>query len=334
MLSLYPELTRKPNLTAAQPYRLPKVTPFLLFLYPLQQLDLRTYITYGKEKKTMPTYEYEEEHFRRRRDDHSPEYHSGGGSGQRPPSRPDSPVERMHLEPIPDSTRPRSVPPPGTSMIVRPRSRSRSRAGYSSSSSSSSPDRRRRYHDSGERSLSRRSPSPRSRARSVVDNNFTNSTAGLGAGLLGAVVGGLVAREASEATTRRRHKERGYDPRESESESRTRIVSTILGAVAGGLGANALTNRVEDSRARDRERQQAWERRYGREEDLPHYDTGRPADLDHRNGRGLPAPLPPPPSSTYNDDDDDYDFVYDDPRYDDRRSSSRRRSDENYRYRS
>ena len=79
------------------------------------------------------------------------------------------------------------------------------------------------------------------------------------------------------------------------------------------------------SRDKGRHRQLAWESRYGPEEDLPHYDSGRSRDLDHRNGRGR----------LYRDDDDDYDYVYDDDRRSSRSREGRRRRDEEagFRYR-
>ncbi|KAL3963737.1 hypothetical protein ACCO45_000741 [Purpureocillium lilacinum] len=166
-----------------------------------------------------------------------------------------------------------------------------------------------------------RSHEPRS---GIVHDNFSHSAAGIGAGILGAVVGGIVANKASEAAFKHRHKTSGRGRRHSD-EAAPRMVSTILGAVAGGLGANAIANRVEDSRDKGRHRQLAWESRYGPEEDLPHYDSGRSRDLDHRNGRGR----------LYRDDDDDYDYVYDDDRRSSRSREGRRRRDEEagFRYR-
>jgi uncharacterized protein YcfJ len=271
----------------------------------------------------MPEYYHYEEYTRRRRDD-SPDHHWGGAERPRDHDhRPFDPSPRraderdtrdaLRLEPPPSHTRPRSVPPPNTAVVHRPRPRSPSIA---SSSSSDREDRSARRRG--------RSPSPVSKARNAVQDSFTNTTAGIGAGLIGAVVGGLVARQASDVVSRRRSQKdrRRRSSGHGDDDNTTRVVSTIVGALAGGLGANALANRFEDSRDRDRAHQQAWERRHGREEDLPHYDTGRSADLNHRNGRGRIDP----------DSDDEYDFVYDDRRRDDRRPP-RRRSEDDVRYR-
>lgn len=225
--------------------------------------------------------------------------------------------------PSPRDSRPRSVPPQSSAVVRRQRSPSRS------SSRSSSRSYRGRGFDGDRSSRSRSRAGSRGttttdtlgRARGVVQDTFSNTPAGIGAGLLGAVVGGLVANKASEAAFKHRHKTGGGGrARRHSDEAAPRMVSTILGAVAGGLGANAIANRVEDSRDRGRNRQLAWEGRHGREEDLPHYDSGRPGDLDHRNGRGRLC-----------DDDDDY--VYDDDRRSSRSRRSRRRGDDDrYRY--
>ncbi|KAJ6440835.1 AAA family ATPase [Purpureocillium lavendulum] len=289
----------------------------------------------------MSRYEADDGGRRSRRDrDYSPEYHSGGGGGrpfdqdnQPPPPPPQQqPQQRRGLNedyyresaatlgvPAPSNNRPRSVPP-SSAVIRRPRSPSRS-------SRSSSRSYRGRGFDDDDHSRSRggsRGPDPVSRARGIVHDNFSHSAAGIGAGILGAVVGGIVANKASEAAFKHRHKAGGRARRHSD-EAAPRMVSTILGAVAGGLGANAIANRVEDSRDKGRHRQIAWEGRYGPEEDLPHYDSGRPGDLDHRNGRGR----------LYRGEDDDYDYVYDDDRRSSRSRAGRRPRDEEagFRYR-
>ncbi|UNI16217.1 hypothetical protein JDV02_002677 [Purpureocillium takamizusanense] len=293
----------------------------------------------------MSRYEADDGGRRSRRDrDYSPDYHSGGGGGvrsfdpnyenqpppppppqQQPQQQPRGLNEDYYREsaatlgvPTQNNPRPRSVPPPSSAMVRRPRSPSRS-------SRSSSRSYRGRGFDDDDRSRSRgvsRGADPMSRARGIVHDNFSHSATGIGVGILGAVVGGIVANKASEAAFKHRHKTSGRGRRHSD-EAAPRMVSTILGAVAGGLGANAIANKVEDSRDRGRQRQLAWEGRYGPEEDLPHYDSGRPGDLDHKNGRGR----------LYRGDDDDYDYVYDDDRRSSRSGKRRRDEEAGFRYR-
>ncbi|KAJ0166286.1 hypothetical protein CTA2_7927 [Colletotrichum tanaceti] len=224
--------------------------------------------------------------------EHSPEYYSGGGgpiqtvypdargpvlmadgpylSGAIPvdtlppvhpyygPESPLSPRDANALQIPPQPRyRPRSLPPQALA-VGRPRPRSRPR-------------------------------SPIGKARHAIDNTFTESSSGIGVGLLGAVVGGLAAREVSDATVRtRNHKEMEngtYRPRSPRETEKARVISTVVGALVGGLGANALERRFEVARRRDREQQEAWERKWGRERDLPHYDTGRDHEMDHGRGR-------------------------------------------------
>ncbi|KAL6866318.1 hypothetical protein ACO1O0_002426 [Amphichorda felina] len=264
-------------------------------------------------------YEYEENIRGPRRDrdrDHSPDSNPGRHSK-------DSFVrETMTLEPPPghpSSGRPRSVPPPDSRAMV-PRGRSPSPR-YYGDDDDYSRSRRDKSRD--------RSESPLSRARSAMQDNFTNSTAGIGASLIGAIAGGYAARQVSERVSenRRAKDHHGGHRRRSDADKdeRMRLASTLVGAAIGGLGANVLTNRFEDSRERDRAQQQAWEGRYGRESDLPHYDTGRPSDLDHRSGRGWRG---------RDSDDDDYDMVYDRRSDNDRRRSHRRDSEDDDWYQS
>lgn len=153
------------------------------------------------------------------------------------------------------------------------------------------------------------------RAKGVVDKNFTHTPTGIGASLLGAVVGGLAAREAASAAHRRRHASHRPDP----NEERTRLASTIVGALAGGIGANALANRVETSRVRDKERQRAWEEKWGASSDEDDY-KGRRSGEGRRSRDRSRGRLPPPRRES----DDDYDHVYDD-------RERRRRRDDDYR---
>ncbi|KAK1597784.1 uncharacterized protein LY79DRAFT_666583 [Colletotrichum navitas] len=260
--------------------------------------------------------------------EHYPEYHSGGGgpiqvvypdprghvpvaggpyvSGAIPadasspvypyygPESPLSPRDANALQIPPHPRhRPRSLPPQAFA-LGRPRSRSRPR-------------------------------SPIGKARHAIDNTFTQSSSGIGVGLLGAVIGGLAAREVSDATVRTRNRkemENGtYRPRSPREIEKARVITTVVGALVGGLGANALERRFEVARQRDREQQEAWERKWGRERDLPHYDTGRDHELDHGRGR---------PRNRRRDEWDDG-YFRDHP-YDDRRAG-RLRSEERYTYR-
>lgn len=100
---------------------------------------------------------------------------------------------------------------------------------------------------------------PLEKARDLVDNTFTNSNTGLGVGVLGAIVGGLIAREASEATT---HRPRS---RGRHGSDKGPLVSTIVGAAVGGLAANALEKRIEVARAKTAEKEGAWERKWGQD---------------------------------------------------------------------
>lgn len=140
-------------------------------------------------------------------------------------------------------------------------------------------------HDSSSRRRRERSPcsshppvDPVRRAQSVVKDTFTNSTSGVGVGVLGAIIGGLVAREASEAAAssnnsfnnqtvhsgRRRHHHHQSDQHSQENNERTRLILTLVGAAVGGLGANALEKRIEVARERTAEEEQAWEKKWGR----------------------------------------------------------------------
>lgn len=287
----------------------------------------------------MPSYYEYEEHIRqpRRRRDQSPpqdQYYGGGGDPR--DSRDSFQRETMTLEPPPGyshSSRPRSQPPPDSREVV-PRGRS-----PSMTYDDDDYDEEIRRSFSRSRSRGARDESPMSRARSAVQDNFTNSTYGIGAGLLGAIAGGYAARQVSDRVSDRRRAAGGGGGgsgrrrrSEADTDDRIRLASTILGAAIGGLGANALTNRFEDSRAEGRAQQQAWEDKYGSDGEGDGYDDRRrDRDADYRStSRGIKG----------RDDyysDDDYDYVYDerdgrDRRYDDERRRPRRQdSDESYR---
>ncbi|ROT34950.1 hypothetical protein SODALDRAFT_353392 [Sodiomyces alkalinus F11] len=161
---------------------------------------------------------------------------------------------------------------------------------------------------------------PIDKARDAADRTFSQTPSGLGVGLLGAVVGGLAAREVNDTARARRHRTASspppprrrspYSPRspyssssgsspvrhrhpgrggnhhrnDDEDERTSRLVSTVVGALVGGLGANALERRFENARERHRAQQGAWERKWG--------PTDRLNDRHHHHGR---RPSPPPP---------------------------------------
>ncbi|KAI1428393.1 hypothetical protein F5Y12DRAFT_22929 [Xylaria sp. FL1777] len=109
--------------------------------------------------------------------------------------------------------------------------------------------------------------SPIEKAKRFVDNTFTDSTTGLGVGVLGALVGGLAAREAVELTSNREKKPRSHD--EDAEHKRNQLISTVVGAAVGALGANAVEKRLEVRRARDDIKQEKWERKWRRPDGEP-----------------------------------------------------------------
>lgn len=177
-------------------------------------------------------------------------------------------------------------------------------------------------HEAGDRQRDGnrwRSPSrtPASQARSAVDKSFSASSSGIGVGLLGAIVGGLAAREVSSAALPTRSKSelddaidgggKGpyTDPRDGsvyypphprarrpssadrKEAQTTRMVSTVVGAIIGGLGANAIERRLETSRQKHRADQKAWEGKFGRD-GLDRTDEGAVRSgrsYDHRHSR-------------------------------------------------
>lgn len=127
------------------------------------------------------------------------------------------------------------------------------------------------------------SHSPIGKVQHVLHHTFSQSTSGLGVGVLGAIVGGLSAREASLAASRRT----GHAKGGSESD-KAALLSTIVGAAVGGLGANALEKRIESSRKKGKDEQEAWERKWGKDGNRGDRDRGdRDRDRDRdRDGRG------------------------------------------------
>jgi hypothetical protein len=225
----------------------------------------------------------------RRRDYYSQEKQSGKTGSSIVPGQENLPKglnESYYIEsavalgiPVQEESRAHSVPPQTSALIRRPRSPS------ISSSRSSSSDRGRsfaRYHAGSydnERTLD-----AATRTRGIIQNNFSQTRAGIGAGIVGAVVGGLIAKQASETAFRRRDKQKGHARRHS-SDAAPRIASTVFGAVVGALGANAITHKLEDARERNKANQLAWESQYDRGVDRPYYDD-RPQTLEPRTRRG------------------------------------------------
>lgn len=102
-----------------------------------------------------------------------------------------------------------------------------------------------------------------------MDSTFTDSTTGLGVGVLGALVGGLAAREAVDLTSNQRggRRHRAHDSHDDDAEHRrNQLISTVVGAAVGALGANAVEKRIETRRARDEVQQEKWEKKWRRPE--------------------------------------------------------------------
>ncbi|KAI0402972.1 hypothetical protein F4802DRAFT_326385 [Xylaria palmicola] len=160
---------------------------------------------------------------------------------------------------VPESrSRPRSLPPPIDPTRSGGGTRERGDNKYGDSDDS----------DDG------RTRSPMEKARRFVDSTFTDSTTGLGVGVLGALVGGLAAREAVDLTSNRQQKGGGHGHGHGHGGSgggdddaehkRAQLIGTVVGAAVGALGANAVEKRIEVRRARDEARQDRWERKWRR----------------------------------------------------------------------
>lgn len=218
----------------------------------------------------------------------SPDHYSGGSGPRAPyaagampspsqfephapfyaPYPPPPPNQRTLQVPYPPQHRPRSVPPPGSgTLLPRPRN-TRRRDSYPSEPDSDSE--------------SHRPHSPLAKARHVLEQSFTSSTSGLGVGVLGAIVGGLAAREASEAAGKK-----GGSHHHSK-DNKGALISTIVGAAVGGLGANAIEKRLELSRRKTKTEQEMWEKKWGRLEENSDRKGGDDRDSrDSRDSREL-----------------------------------------------
>lgn len=112
--------------------------------------------------------------------------------------------------------------------------------------------------------------------------------------MVGALLGGLAAREAAEATSHHgRH--HSQDSNEEAAARRNQTLATMVGAAVGALGANAVEKRLElgrdrdrsehdKSRDRDRDRDRGYRRSSGGDE----HDRASLAymDLKRRSGGG------------------------------------------------
>lgn len=297
----------------------------------------------------------------RRSRDYSPDYHSGGSrmtgaipapvvtyDGPTPFYPPQPRASNTSLQVPYSPTRPRSQPP-----LSRDRDLSRSRDASRDVRRDRSSDRRDRRDKSRDRDRDRddnsegsdrdRPRSPLGKAKHMVHNTFSDSTSGLGVGVMGAIIGGLAAREATEAATRRAAAKGGSSRsrRTSDASQGAALLSTIVGAAVGGLGANALEKRIEKSRGKTKEEQGKWEKKFGkdgkedgrrekdagsdrsRDRDRERRERERALDMEEGRAGGRVERR----RGDYYDDESEPDYVYD-------QRPRRRRSEEEMRYRS
>ncbi|KAM7206361.1 hypothetical protein V8F33_000647 [Rhypophila sp. PSN 637] len=316
------------------------------------------------------------------------------------PARPVVTRENSLQIPHWDRYRPRSVPPPmsptteATSMVFPPpRSRSRNhdrdressyhgrdRDRHEDRTSRPKTDReakgrhRDRYYDSGSSSSSDderkgnkptigRSRTPMSKARQAISSTFSDSTTGLATGVIGAVLGGLAAREASEKvlTNKGGHGRDGHGHHHSGKEA---LLSTIAGAAVGALGANVIEKRIESSRKKssatsptsashanggkgsDDGRNYTWggderrrssvieekkDRNHGRRDGRDDMETYRDRDIRRDRSQRRGGSREEHRDRYYSSDDDDDEVVYDYKRRSTRDRSRARRDDEDRR---
>lgn len=81
-----------------------------------------------------------------------------------------------------------------------------------------------------------------------MSSHFTKSPSGLGAGAVGLVAGGWLARKAQHHA--------GHGKQDGGS-----AFLTLMGAAVGGLALNAVAERVEEKKMKERERrrEQSWD---------------------------------------------------------------------------
>lgn len=256
--------------------------------------------------------------------DRSPDYAYAGGSGV-PPRVPSpghttfipTPGEsRARLEYEPQS--PLQPPPPNYNSLQVPDSRVRPRslpppAGYRDGHS---------RHDRGrgrdrDRDDIDRDRSPVGKVKNFAETTFTDSNTGIGVGVLGALVGGLAAHEASEATSRH------GGGRQTDAQRRNQLLSTVVGAAVGALGANAVEKRLEVGRDKTLVKQDKWEDKWGKRPD----SRGNRDWEDDKRRQGRDRDVDPDARSWRNVED----WVYDDRDRDRDRSRRGRKSDDQYR---
>ncbi|KAI1108170.1 hypothetical protein F5Y14DRAFT_457314 [Nemania sp. NC0429] len=154
-------------------------------------------------------------------------------------------------------------PPPSTGLHVT-ESRSRPRSlGPPIEPSDGVKERGANKYGESDDSDDGRTWSPIGKAKKFVDSTFTDSAVGLGVGVLGALAGGLAAREAVGYMSK--HQRSGEHRRRDEAEHRrNQLIGTVVGAAVGALGANAVEKRIEARRAGDEAEENRWERKWRR----------------------------------------------------------------------
>lgn len=85
-----------------------------------------------------------------------------------------------------------------------------------------------------------------SKAKHIMQYTPSHLYSGLGVGVLGAIVGGLAAREAQEAASRTRKD--NHSRHTSDTSAGVQLLNSIVGAAIGGLGANALEKKIEQNK--------------------------------------------------------------------------------------
>ncbi|KAI1201589.1 hypothetical protein F5X97DRAFT_25593 [Nemania serpens] len=173
------------------------------------------------------------------------------------------PQARLTYDPQGDSYPP--LPPPSAGLHV-PESRSRPRSlGPPIGPNDGIQERGANKYGESDDSDDGRTWAPIGKAKKLVGNTFTDSAVGLGVGVLGALVGGLAAREAVDMTSNRQHQRSGDHRRRDDAEHRrNQLIGTVVGAAVGALGANAVEKRIEARRAGDEAEENRWDRKWRR----------------------------------------------------------------------